>query len=125
MSKSKITNGTLRRSILTPTQTKIFEFWKIRGWDEIEHTMGTNLKLNRTKTKHYPSLNGIDMIYLEQFYDSARDGFIEIAEIISIMRKLLHYFHHLENLDSSSYQGYYQMLRDELTHFEKTRLEFD
>ena len=54
---------------LSEKQKQIIEFWRIRGWNEAEHTLGTNIKLNKTSTKHYPSLNGIDLIYLEQFLD--------------------------------------------------------
>lgn len=54
---------------LSEKQKRILEFWRVRGWDEAEHMFGINIKLNKTKTKHYPSLNGIDLIYLEQFLD--------------------------------------------------------
>ena len=30
------------------------------------------------------------------------------------MREILHHFHDVENLDSASYQQYYEMLREEL-----------
>jgi len=54
---------------LTKIQKEIIDFWNTRGYENITHTLGMNIRLH-LKDKYVP--NGLDLIYLEQFYNLAK-----------------------------------------------------
>ena len=57
-------------------QEEIFEFWSIRGYDEIEGALGKyQIKFI---SKHKPTgmiVGQVDLVYLEQFYEWIRGRF--------------------------------------------------
>ncbi len=53
---------------ITERQLDILQFWSIRGWDDISHCLGMSIDLKRPQ--RFASL-GLELTYLEQFYDWA------------------------------------------------------
>lgn len=73
---------------ITPNQVRIIRFWRVRGFNILEHTLGLNITLNR-KPK-YQCL-GLCLQYLEQFEKeaiklTAKEIFNEIDKIKTNMR---------------------------------------
>lgn len=54
---------------ITNVQEDIIEFWKVRGYEAISHTLGYSISLH--KPARYECL-GLSVQYLEQFRDKCR-----------------------------------------------------
>lgn len=53
---------------ITEHQLDIIDFWRIRGFEDISHCLGMSIDLKRNP--RFQSL-GLDLQYLEQFYEEA------------------------------------------------------
>ncbi len=68
---------------ITKLQEGIIEFWEIRGYDNITHTLGLNISLH--KKPEYECL-GLNLQYLEQFYNKTNeDTFMEVERFFERM----------------------------------------
>ncbi len=64
---------------ITEIQKEIIEYWNTRGYENITHTLGMNIRLHlKDKYVH----NGLDIIYLEQFYNLAQKNVFKVMDEI-------------------------------------------
>ena len=80
-----IGRGNVKKQLpkITEHQLDILDFWRIRGYKDISHCLGMSIDLKRNP--RFQSL-GLDLIYLEQFYEEAynkgkKDAFVGDSEV--------------------------------------------
>ncbi|MDH4127266.1 MAG: hypothetical protein OEV44_00820 [Spirochaetota bacterium] len=66
----------------TELQTKILDFWSVRGYNEVYAILG-NLNVSLRTNPKYASL-GLSYIYLEQFWKQAQSELISELDLIEI-----------------------------------------
>jgi len=67
-------------------QETIYNFWRIRGWNEVKAVLG-NLDVTFHKKPEYWCL-GLDYIYLEQFYKEAKLQGMQLAHKLDLQNEL-------------------------------------
>lgn len=57
-------------------QLKIYEFWKVRGYDQIKGALG-KYQITFNKEHRGSLIYGVELIYLEQFYRHAQKKILD------------------------------------------------